>query len=260
MKEDSCNTDSLYNLSLLDPPKWGWCAAGGIVDVCAPHEKARRKSSRVDFLIRQKAEKRKKQQLIQQQLIQQQLIQQQLNWEKETNEQNLKKQKLVAGTAAETAIETATDVKMIDTSQETAANDKVDQAMGEIHQDSSATATAAPKEANEIEVVATSTSTSTSTCKTSLTLIQDGASIATSSTCQNQQQQQQLELQQKNHPEKLTNMKTTAATAKSQNNINITMLNKDTVTALSTTTITTRNQGQKVPSTGQNNRQKKTEV
>jgi hypothetical protein len=33
--------ESMMNLSLLDPPKYGWSAAGGIVDVLPPVEVSR---------------------------------------------------------------------------------------------------------------------------------------------------------------------------------------------------------------------------
>lgn len=30
--------ESIMNLTLLDPPKWGWTAAGGVADLLPPHE------------------------------------------------------------------------------------------------------------------------------------------------------------------------------------------------------------------------------
>ncbi|KAL3910855.1 MAG: hypothetical protein SGARI_001925, partial [Bacillariaceae sp.] len=30
--------ESMMNLSLLDPPRWGWTAIGGVADVLTPHE------------------------------------------------------------------------------------------------------------------------------------------------------------------------------------------------------------------------------
>jgi hypothetical protein len=32
------DTQSMMNLSLLDPPRWGWTALGGICDLLPPHE------------------------------------------------------------------------------------------------------------------------------------------------------------------------------------------------------------------------------
>lgn len=32
------NAETMMNLALLDPPRWGWSAAGGIVDMLPPHE------------------------------------------------------------------------------------------------------------------------------------------------------------------------------------------------------------------------------
>jgi hypothetical protein len=37
-KCNDVNSHSLLNLTLLDPPRWGWSAAGGIVDVATPHD------------------------------------------------------------------------------------------------------------------------------------------------------------------------------------------------------------------------------
>ena len=34
----SMSADSTMNLSLMDPPRWGWAAVGGIVDLLPPHE------------------------------------------------------------------------------------------------------------------------------------------------------------------------------------------------------------------------------
>ncbi len=58
-KYDDINCDSLTNLTILDPPRWGWSAAGGIVDLCPPHEKARRKAGTRDFLNKQQRERKK---------------------------------------------------------------------------------------------------------------------------------------------------------------------------------------------------------
>lgn len=44
------NCHSLINLTILDPPRWGWSASGGIVDVLPPHEAARRRKGRRDFI------------------------------------------------------------------------------------------------------------------------------------------------------------------------------------------------------------------
>jgi hypothetical protein len=30
--------ESLMNLTLLDPPRWGWTAVGGVADLLSPHE------------------------------------------------------------------------------------------------------------------------------------------------------------------------------------------------------------------------------
>ena len=32
------NVETMMNLALLDPPRWGWSAAGGVVDLLPPHE------------------------------------------------------------------------------------------------------------------------------------------------------------------------------------------------------------------------------
>ena len=32
------DAQSMMNLSLLDPPRWGWTALGGICDLLPPHE------------------------------------------------------------------------------------------------------------------------------------------------------------------------------------------------------------------------------
>ena len=31
-------TENMVNLTLLDPPRWGWTAAGGVADLLSPHE------------------------------------------------------------------------------------------------------------------------------------------------------------------------------------------------------------------------------
>lgn len=46
--ESSSFESSFLNVTKLDPPKWGWCANGGIVDVLSPHLRARRKYCRND--------------------------------------------------------------------------------------------------------------------------------------------------------------------------------------------------------------------
>lgn len=38
------------NWPLIDPPRWGWTAAGGIADVLTPHERARRVSTKKSFI------------------------------------------------------------------------------------------------------------------------------------------------------------------------------------------------------------------
>eukprot|EP00522_Entomoneis_paludosa_P013983 CAMPEP_0172450268 /NCGR_PEP_ID=MMETSP1065-20121228/8684_1 /TAXON_ID=265537 /ORGANISM="Amphiprora paludosa, Strain CCMP125" /LENGTH=1280 /DNA_ID=CAMNT_0013202047 /DNA_START=99 /DNA_END=3944 /DNA_ORIENTATION=- len=38
------------NWPLLDPPRWGWTAAGGVADVLTPHERARRTGTKKAFL------------------------------------------------------------------------------------------------------------------------------------------------------------------------------------------------------------------
>jgi hypothetical protein len=43
------NSDSLINLSILDPPKYGWTVHGGIKDICPPHDRARRRSTQLYF-------------------------------------------------------------------------------------------------------------------------------------------------------------------------------------------------------------------
>jgi len=50
------NPYSLINLSLLDPPRFGWPAVGNVIDLCPPHERARRRRSRSDFLETKKSE------------------------------------------------------------------------------------------------------------------------------------------------------------------------------------------------------------
>jgi hypothetical protein len=35
---DMANCDALLNLTILDPPKYGWSVLGGIRNVCPPHE------------------------------------------------------------------------------------------------------------------------------------------------------------------------------------------------------------------------------
>jgi len=58
MYEDT-NCDSLANLSILDPPRWGWSAIGGITDLTSPHERARRSKGRREFLNAQTREKKR---------------------------------------------------------------------------------------------------------------------------------------------------------------------------------------------------------
>lgn len=36
--KDDTDVESLMNLALSDPPRWGWTAAGGIADLLPPHE------------------------------------------------------------------------------------------------------------------------------------------------------------------------------------------------------------------------------
>eukprot|EP00557_Chaetoceros_sp_GSL56_P013489 CAMPEP_0176482820 /NCGR_PEP_ID=MMETSP0200_2-20121128/3582_1 /TAXON_ID=947934 /ORGANISM="Chaetoceros sp., Strain GSL56" /LENGTH=2163 /DNA_ID=CAMNT_0017879167 /DNA_START=38 /DNA_END=6529 /DNA_ORIENTATION=- len=57
---EEMNCDSLANLSLLDPPRWGWSALGGITDMLPPHEKSRRLQSQRDFLSMKLLEKKKR--------------------------------------------------------------------------------------------------------------------------------------------------------------------------------------------------------
>jgi hypothetical protein len=57
---DEINCDSLANLSLLDPPRWGWSALGGITDLLPPHERARRLRSQRDFQTLKYREKKKR--------------------------------------------------------------------------------------------------------------------------------------------------------------------------------------------------------
>ena len=59
MPYDDINCDSLTNLAILDPPRWGWSAAGGIVDLCPPQERARRKVSARVFLNKQARDRKK---------------------------------------------------------------------------------------------------------------------------------------------------------------------------------------------------------
>jgi len=35
---DDVNVETVMNLALLDPPRFGWSAIGGVVDVLPPHE------------------------------------------------------------------------------------------------------------------------------------------------------------------------------------------------------------------------------
>eukprot|EP00554_Chaetoceros_debilis_P004125 CAMPEP_0194092466 /NCGR_PEP_ID=MMETSP0149-20130528/46829_1 /TAXON_ID=122233 /ORGANISM="Chaetoceros debilis, Strain MM31A-1" /LENGTH=100 /DNA_ID=CAMNT_0038777417 /DNA_START=87 /DNA_END=386 /DNA_ORIENTATION=- len=53
MKYKDKNCDTLVNLALTDPPRWGWSANGGIVDVLTPHERARRTLGKKEYLARQ---------------------------------------------------------------------------------------------------------------------------------------------------------------------------------------------------------------
>ncbi len=54
------STHSLYNLTLLDPPKYGWCASGGIISLLEPHEHARRTSTKLRYEEEQKEFVRRK--------------------------------------------------------------------------------------------------------------------------------------------------------------------------------------------------------
>jgi len=38
-------SESLMNLTLIDPPRWGWTALGGVADLLTPHERSRRRST-----------------------------------------------------------------------------------------------------------------------------------------------------------------------------------------------------------------------
>ena len=49
MTDSEMNSDSLINLSILDPPKYGWTVHGGIKDICPPHDRARRRSTQLYF-------------------------------------------------------------------------------------------------------------------------------------------------------------------------------------------------------------------
>lgn len=35
---DRMEGPSTINLALLDPPRWGWCALGGVIDLSTPQE------------------------------------------------------------------------------------------------------------------------------------------------------------------------------------------------------------------------------
>ena len=38
LQEDDIYAETAMNMSLYDPPRWGWTAVGGIADVLSPHE------------------------------------------------------------------------------------------------------------------------------------------------------------------------------------------------------------------------------
>jgi len=59
MSYEDSNCDSLANLSILDPPRWGWSAAGGITDLTPPHERARRSRARREYINAQTREKKR---------------------------------------------------------------------------------------------------------------------------------------------------------------------------------------------------------
>ncbi len=52
-------THNLFNLSLLDPPSYGWTASSGIIHLLEPHEKAKRKSTRKEYVLKVRREKEK---------------------------------------------------------------------------------------------------------------------------------------------------------------------------------------------------------
>ena len=60
MPYEDKNCESLTNLALLDPTRWGWSAAGGIVDLCPPLERSRRRIGQRDFLNKQARERKKR--------------------------------------------------------------------------------------------------------------------------------------------------------------------------------------------------------
>lgn len=37
-QEEDVDGETVINLALLDPPRFGWSAIGGVVDVLPPHE------------------------------------------------------------------------------------------------------------------------------------------------------------------------------------------------------------------------------
>ncbi|KAG7353450.1 bromodomain containing protein [Nitzschia inconspicua] len=41
--------ETVMNMPLIDPPRWGWTAVGGVADVLPPHERARRKSTCIAY-------------------------------------------------------------------------------------------------------------------------------------------------------------------------------------------------------------------
>eukprot|EP00978_Attheya_sp_CCMP212_P032343 scaffold125904_cov49-Attheya_sp.AAC.2 len=47
-------TEAMLTLTLVDPPRWGWSAVGGVTDLLPPHERARRKTARDAHLREQK--------------------------------------------------------------------------------------------------------------------------------------------------------------------------------------------------------------
>ena len=50
MTESQKNCDSLINLSVLDPARYGWTVIGGITEICQSHDRARRRSTQLYFV------------------------------------------------------------------------------------------------------------------------------------------------------------------------------------------------------------------
>ncbi|CAB9499372.1 Nucleosome-remodeling factor subunit NURF301 [Seminavis robusta] len=51
--------ESMMNMMLLDPPRWGWTAMGGVADLLPPHERARRKETKKAYLKSKKRQRDK---------------------------------------------------------------------------------------------------------------------------------------------------------------------------------------------------------